>query len=121
VLAEQKGELTENQRRNFAKQHYLSWLRIREWKQTHKQLLELAEQLKLSFNETVTTNKLIDQKIKAKVEVPDEDVYVRPANYENLHRALLTGLLSFVAQKTDQKMNIWQYASKRHVFFLPAL
>ncbi|AXI04615.1 ATP-dependent RNA helicase HrpA [Aquirhabdus parva] len=104
VLAEQKGELTENQRRNFAKQHYLSWLRIREWKQTHKQLLELAEQLKLSFNETVTTNKLIDQKIKAKViEAPDEDGYVRPANYENLHRALLTGLLSFVAQKTDQK------------------
>ncbi|WP_410211256.1 ATP-dependent RNA helicase HrpA [Aquirhabdus sp.] len=104
VLAEQKRELTENQRRNFAKQHYLSWLRIREWKQTHKQLLELAEQLKLSFNETVTTNKLIDQQVKAKVvEAPDEDGYVRPANYENLHRALLTGLLSFVAQKTDQK------------------
>ncbi len=104
VLAEQKGELTENQRRNFAKQHYLSWLRIREWKQTHKQLLELAEQLKLSFSETATTNKLIDDKVKTKVvEIADDDGYVRPANYENLHRALLTGLLSFVAQKTDQK------------------
>lgn len=107
VLAEQKGELTENQRRNFAKQHYLSWLRIREWKQTHKQLLELAEQLKLSFNET----KIFDEKInkyvtgntKQAVVIPDPDGYVRPANYENLHRALLTGLLSFVAQKTDQK------------------
>jgi ATP-dependent helicase HrpA len=111
VLAEQKGELTENQRRNFAKQHYLSWLRIREWKQTHKQLLELAEQLKLSFNETkIHKAEIIDNKVKKLVTgnnnspiVADDDDYVRPANYENLHRALLTGLLSFVAQKTDQK------------------
>jgi ATP-dependent helicase HrpA len=111
VLAEQKGEMTENQRRSFAKQHYLSWLRIREWKQTHKQLLELAEQLKLSFNEVkIHKTEIIDEKVKKIVTgnnnspvVADEDDYVRPANYENLHRALLTGLLSFVAQKTDQK------------------
>ncbi|MFI8143206.1 hypothetical protein ACFMJ0_23475, partial [Acinetobacter baumannii] len=59
-----KGEagMSENKRRQFAKQHFLSWLRLREWKQTHQQLVELAEGLKLSFNE-------------------------KPANYENLHRA----------------------------------
>ena len=71
----------------------LSWLRLREWKQTHKQLVELAEGLKLSFND-------------------------KPASYENLHRALLTGLLSFIANKTDEKMSIWRCASKRHEFFL---
>lgn len=78
TLAEQKGEMTEGQRRNFARQHFLSWLRLREWRQTHRQLEELAQQLHLSFND-------------------------QPANNENLHRALLTGLLSFVAQKTDEK------------------
>ncbi len=78
TLAEQKGQMTENQRRNFARQHFLSWLRLREWRQTHRQLEELAEQLRLSFND-------------------------QPANYENLHRALLSGLLSFVAQKTDER------------------
>lgn len=113
VLAAQKGDLTESQRRNFAKQHYLSWLRIREWKQTHKQLLELAEQLKLSFSEA-TPHSIATKADKAKVKVTgnanksipiavDEEEESRPANYENLHRALLTGLLSFVAQKTDQK------------------
>ena len=45
---------------------------------THQQLVELAEGLKLSFNE-------------------------KAANYENLHRALLTGLLSFIANKTDER------------------
>ncbi len=69
---------TENKRRQFARQHFLSWLRLREWKQTHQQLVELAEGLKLSFNE-------------------------KGANYENLHRALLTGLLSFIANKTDER------------------
>jgi ATP-dependent helicase HrpA len=78
TLAEQKGSMTENQRRNFARQHFLSWLRLREWRQTYQQLHELAQQLNLSFND-------------------------QPANYENLHRALLSGLLSFVAQKTDEK------------------
>ncbi len=69
---------SENKRRQFARQHFLSWLRLREWKQTHQQLVELAEGLKLSFNE-------------------------KAANYENLHRALLTGLLSFIANKTDER------------------
>ena len=69
---------SENKRRQFARQHFLSWLRLREWKQIHQQLVELAEGLKLSFNE-------------------------KGANYENLHRALLTGLLSFIANKTDER------------------
>ena len=69
---------SESKRRQFARQHFLSWLRLREWKQTHQQLVELAEGLKLSFNE-------------------------KAANYENLHRALLTGLLSFIANKTDER------------------
>lgn len=78
TLQAQRGDMTERQRREFARQHFLSWLRVREWRQTHQQLSEMAEQLKLSWNE-------------------------QPASYDNLHQALLTGLLSFVAQKTDQR------------------
>ncbi len=70
--------LSETQRRSFAKSHYLSWLRLREWRHTHRQLAEMCQDLKLSLSD-------------------------QPATYENLHRALLTGLLSFVAQKTDVK------------------
>lgn len=78
TLEEQRNDLTERQRREFARQHFLSWLRVREWRQTYQQLSDMANQLKLSWNE-------------------------QPASYENLHQALLTGLLSFVAQKTDQR------------------
>ena len=88
TIAAQRGEgtgaaLTERQRRQFAKQHFLSWLRLREWRQTHQQLTDMAAQLKLSFNRPSG----LDQ----------------TASYAHLHRALLTGLLSFIAQKTDEK------------------
>lgn len=94
TIAAQKGELTENQRRQFARQHFLSWLRLREWRQTYQQLVDLAQQLKLSFNE-------------------------KPANYENLHRALLTGLLSFVANKTDER-NEYQAVRQQKARIFPA-
>lgn len=93
-----KGEagMSENKRRQFAKQHFLSWLRLREWKQTHQQLVELAEGLKLSFNE-------------------------KPANYENLHRALLTGLLSFIANKTDERNTFMAVRQQKAKVFLQVL
>ena len=85
---------SENKRRQFARQHFLSWLRLREWKQTHRQLVELAESLKLSFNE-------------------------KAANYENLHRALLTGLLSFIANKTDER-NVFMAIRQQKARVFPA-
>ncbi|BCT88810.1 ATP-dependent RNA helicase HrpA [Acinetobacter variabilis] len=78
TLHNNRESMSENKRRTFARNHFLSWLRLREWKKTHEQLVDLAKGLKLSFNE-------------------------KKASYENLHRALLTGLLSFIANKTDER------------------
>lgn len=94
TLQNNRENLSENKRRSFAKQHFLSWLRLREWKKTHEQLLDLAQGLKLSFN-------------------------TKPANYENLHRALLTGLLSFIANKTDER-NIFMAVRQQKARIFPA-
>nr|WP_151981370.1 ATP-dependent RNA helicase HrpA [Acinetobacter guerrae] len=85
---------TENKRRQFARQHFFSWLRLREWKQTHAQLVDLAQSIKLSFND-------------------------KQSSYENLHRALLTGLLSFVANKTDER-NIYMAVRQQKAKVFPA-
>ncbi|QIO05622.1 DUF3418 domain-containing protein [Acinetobacter shaoyimingii] len=87
-------DMSENKRRTFARQHYLSWLRLREWKKTHEQLVDLAKGLKLSFNE-------------------------KKASYENLHRALLTGLLSFIANKTDER-NVFMAVRQQKARVFPA-
>lgn len=94
VIESNRDQMSENKRRQFAKQHFLSWLRLREWKQTYKQLVDLAESLKLSFND-------------------------KPASYENLHRALLTGLLSFVANKTDER-NVYMAVRQQKARIFPA-
>ncbi len=85
-------DMSENKRRTFARNHFLSWLRLREWKKTHEQLVDLAKGLKLSFNE-------------------------KKASYENLHRALLTGLLSFIANKTDERNVFMAVRQQRPAFF----
>ncbi|WP_180134667.1 DUF3418 domain-containing protein [Acinetobacter sp. YH12070] len=87
-------DMSENKRRTFARNHFLSWLRLREWKKTHEQLVDLAQGLKLSFNE-------------------------KKANYENLHRALLTGLLSFIANKTDER-NVFMAVRQQKARIFPA-
>ena len=94
TLAENRENMSENKRRTFAKQHFLSWLRLREWKKTHEQLLDLAQGLRLSFNE-------------------------KKASYENLHRALLTGLLSFIANKTDER-NVFMAVRQQKARIFPA-
>nr|WP_218947141.1 MULTISPECIES: ATP-dependent RNA helicase HrpA [unclassified Acinetobacter] len=86
--------MSENKRRTFARNHFLSWLRLREWKKTHEQLVDLAKGLKLSFNE-------------------------KKASYENLHRALLTGLLSFIANKTDER-NVFMAVRQQKARIFPA-
>lgn len=87
-------QLSENKRRQFAKQHFLSWLRLREWRQTYQQLLEMTQQLGMRLNE-------------------------QPANYENLHRALLTGLLSFIANKTEER-NVFMAVRQQKARVFPA-
>ena len=53
-------------------------MRLREWRETYRQLQQLCESLKLPINR-------------------------EPAPYEAIHRALLTGLLSQVAQKGEER------------------
>ena len=78
VLAEQKAELTERQRRDFARKHFLSWMRLREWRETYRQLVQQCERMGLHLNR-------------------------EPAPYEPVHRAILSGLLSQIAHKTETR------------------
>ncbi|MEB3767908.1 ATP-dependent RNA helicase HrpA [Acinetobacter sp. MD2] len=94
TLQNNREQMSENKRRQFAKQHFLSWLRLREWRQTHSQLLDLVQGLNLSFN-------------------------AKAASYENLHRALLTSLLSFIANKTDER-NIFMAVRQQKAKVFPA-
>jgi ATP-dependent helicase HrpA len=86
-----RGDLTENQRKQWLKTHFLSYLRMREWRETHHQLLIVCKELNLQRNS-------------------------EPAKYETIHRALLTGFLSSIAHKNDEKEYLAARNQKAKIF-----
>lgn len=64
----QRQDLTQNQLRKLCKKEFLSYLRLREWRDVHHQLCVAVKALDIKVN-------------------------IEPANYESIHKALLTGLL----------------------------
>jgi len=71
-----KQELSANQLRKWCKEHFISWLRMREWIDTHRQIKTLLKELNFTFNTS-------------------------EANYAAIHRALLTGFVSQTGFKED--------------------
>ncbi|HWK54907.1 MAG TPA: ATP-dependent RNA helicase HrpA, partial [Hyphomicrobiales bacterium] len=73
----QRQEVGSKQLRKFCNTNYLSYMRMREWREVHRQLLLLCQELKLTVNR-------------------------EPATYEEIHLALLSGFLSQVATRLEE-------------------
>jgi ATP-dependent helicase HrpA len=86
-----RQELTRNRLGKFCHQHFLSYLRMREWRDVHRQLHLAAQELKLSEN-------------------------TEPASFEQVHQALLSGLVSNVANRLDDNTYLGARNRKFRVF-----
>jgi len=87
----QKANLSANKLRKWCKQHYLSWMRIREWTDTHKQIKHILQGINFKFN-------------------------TQSADYATIHRSLLTGLLANIGLKDEAKEFTGARNKKFHVF-----
>jgi ATP-dependent helicase HrpA len=75
---EQREQLSRAKLRTWCKENFLSYLRLTEWHDVHGQVMEVVKgELALKLNN-------------------------QPAQYASIHRALLAGLLSQVAQRKEQ-------------------
>ncbi|MCQ9422605.1 ATP-dependent RNA helicase HrpA [Pseudomonas sp. LJDD11] len=74
---EQRQALTSSPLRNWCRRNFLNYLRLREWRDAHRQLTLICRELKLPIN-------------------PE------PADYPKFHKAILSGLLSQIGQKTEE-------------------
>ncbi|MBL4569739.1 MAG: ATP-dependent RNA helicase HrpA, partial [Alcanivorax sp.] len=75
---EQRQELSQNQLKKVCQKSFLSWMRMREWRDIHRQLTLICREQKLKLNRDA-------------------------ASYESLHKAILAGLLGQVAVKLEKK------------------
>jgi ATP-dependent RNA helicase HrpA len=73
----QQKKLSQNKLRKLCQQNFLSYMRMREWSDIHRQLRHVCTEMKFAIN----TN---------------------PASYQNIHCAILTGMPSHVAFLSDK-------------------
>ena len=90
---EQRQELSQNQLRKYCKKQFLSFMRMREWRDLHRQLALACKDLKFTVN--------------------DES-----ASYAGLHKSLLSGLLSHLGNKDDEAD--YMGARNRRFYLFPA-
>lgn len=76
AFEEQRQDLTNSQLRKWCQKNFVNYMRMREWRDVHKQLLILCREMNFVLNSEA-------------------------ASYENVHKSLLAGLLSHIAQKED--------------------
>jgi ATP-dependent helicase HrpA len=78
AFTESSPQLSGNQLRKWCREHYLSFVRMREWQDLHSQLTEAARELKLRRNRGTPS-------------------------YAALHRAILTGFLGSIGRLNDKR------------------
>ncbi len=101
---------TQNQMRKFCRAHFLSYLRLREWTDIHAQLEEALETVDFtSIGDTITT-------IKAPPR-PDPKREMDQVLYAAIHRSILSGLLTHIAQRRER--NIYCATGNRETMVFP--
>jgi ATP-dependent helicase HrpA len=78
TFKEQAAALSGNQLRKWCREHYLSFLRMREWQELHSQLSQSLRELELHPNEAL-------------------------ASYADLHQAILTGFLGSIGNLDERR------------------
>ena len=87
--------LSQAKLRRFCKDHFLSYTRMREWRDVHAQLLDVLEQRK-DFRLTSVFDGIAPEKI-----TPEKTAFASPA-YRAIHRSILAGLLGNIAVRDDE-------------------
>ncbi len=88
---EQRQLIGSNKLRTFCQKNFLSYMRMREWREVHRQLLLQCQDMKLSINKD-------------------------PATYEEIHQSILTGFISHVASRMEAGTYLGTRSRKYTIF-----
>ena len=107
-----KDELSNSQFKSMCQKRFLSSLKIRQWQAIYQQLVWVVKNLKIDFKNNILNKNLDNNNYK---------LIIEGADYENLHKALMTGLVTHVSRLSDKdnknnkdnKKNIGLYLSTR--------
>ncbi len=110
---------TQGQRRKFCRQHFLSYLRMREWQDLHEQLEGSLEDLAVLREDRRTGVAPVSdssEPLKRNLESGDRRDAC-PTRYDAIHRSILAGLIGHVGHHEDR--NAYKAAGNRQVVVFP--
>jgi ATP-dependent helicase HrpA len=93
-----KSTLSRNQLQKACRQNFLSYLRMREWLDVHRELMEMVEEGRRK--QPLAASQRVSQGI-AKPQAAHSAFPLPPSAIDSIHRAILTGLLSSVALRGE--------------------
>ncbi|MEK1904227.1 MAG: ATP-dependent RNA helicase HrpA, partial [Pseudomonas sp.] len=114
---EKRQELGSSPLRNWCKKNFLNYMRLREWRDSHRQLVLIARELQLAGNPRAAADAgqkgdagkaarpqpTKDTKVNviAREQAEASEAAQRAKGYAAVHKAILSGLLSQIGQKTE--------------------
>jgi len=101
----QANKLSNNKLRRWCRDHFISYLRMREWHDVHVQLKSLVRELGWKLNDSPPLRINHDAMIE-----------IDAGTYSAIHRALLTGLLGNIAFRGDKQEFNGARGLKLHIF-----
>ncbi|MFT3870251.1 MAG: DUF3418 domain-containing protein [Nibricoccus sp.] len=96
--------------RRFCRDHFLSYTRMREWRDIHSQLMDVLEERE-GFKLTSAFHGLKPEQI-----TPDKEAFGTPP-YRAIHRSILAGLLGNIATRDDENGGYKATNDRRVVIF----
>ena len=103
---EAHGELTQSQLRRWCEKHFLGFLRMREWRELHRQLkLQCAELWPGGEEKTGSESTVSSEPVDGGAtggNIHPAPAFSSPKRYALLHRALIAGLPTQIGQRTDK-------------------
>lgn len=128
---EQRQALGSNALRSWCRRNFLNYLRLREWRDAHRQLTLICRELKLKSKpadaQPVVQAPVIeesspstDKKVNTKAALQAEaaEATQRAKSYASVHKAILSGLLSQIGNKTEE--GDFQGARQRRFWIHPS-
>jgi ATP-dependent helicase HrpA len=103
-----RQELGANPLRSWCKKNFLNYTRLREWREAHRQLLLLTRELRLSPGSAgprLAEPRRDPEGPRHAVSPPSEELHeaaLRARDYAAVHKAILSGLLSQIGQKSEE-------------------
>ncbi|WP_409522614.1 ATP-dependent RNA helicase HrpA [Nitrincola sp. MINF-07-Sa-05] len=102
LYEEQRQALSQGLLRKWCQKHFISWVRMREWRDLHRQLLLSCREL--GYRESGASNAGSESRGSGGVGTGNagSSAATESADYASIHRSLLAGLLSHIGFKQEK-------------------